>query len=640
MPEAKVSQFDFGRVIRTEVLPYEIPYRFSYDCLDERGHPVRRHVKSLIDTGDGKKRTRPIQFNISKSPLSSSSRLLTLMPPICAMLWCEFYKKYSQIILSLCNRSRWSLRRPSGIAKVFSYTAADWSKNAPTDFDQEGLEGEMTSSKSKVQSEFQDQNSISSFFVYSTCTTLHQFYNSNDLRRLEKKYRMCGYADISNCFNSIYSHSISWAILGKSEAKDCIEGGDGFSSEFDRLMRNSNYGETAGIPIGPEISRIFSEIILQRCDIEVEKSLSRKGFLDRRDYTIRRYIDDYFVFCNTEHHREIIITTISDEIAKYNLHLSESKSSTMYRPFVSMISLSKKRISESAGLFFSALEENAIYSQSNSQRRAIKFVDELRYIASEHSETFKPLVPFTLGILKKHSKKALRLATDPKFMDSGFNRIIEILCIAEELLAMCLNFRVTIVISEILFNVSTEIRKIQSPHGETIASFCASVSHEFLSCLSTNPPACRADFFTLLLVCRDLGSQQRIRFSEFLAICRLEDGLEELTGFELCVSIYYYSGSNLHNTELEKIIQASLDKVCASIAINSDSDLFCLAFDLLSCPLLSKSRKRPIIDKVDPAGNWADDHWGRVFERDSFFSWRDEKSPSTFLQKKSLSSGY
>lgn len=635
MPEYNISQFDFGRAIRTEVLPYEIPYRFSYDCLDDVSHPAARHVKSLL--GETKK-IKPIQFRISKNPLSSSSRLLTVMPPSIALQWCDFYRKYSQIILSLCNRSRWSLRRPSAIAKVFYYASTDWSPDENTNED-DGLDGEMTSSRLKVQREFRDQNSISSFFVYSRCTTIHQFYNSNDLRRLEKRFSICCYIDIANCFNSIYSHSISWAILGKTEAKDSIEDSNGFDSEFDKLIRNSNYGETAGILIGPEISRIFAEIILQRCDNEIERVLEKGGLIDRIHYTIRRYIDDYFIFCNSEQNRDLIKKVIAEEISKFNLHLSDAKGSTIQRPFVSMISLSKKRISEAAQLFFTPLMEDAVYSQGEAQRRAIKFVDDLRYIASEHSETFKPLVPFTLGVLKKNAKRALKLATQTELTNAAQNRIIEVLCIAEELLSMCLNFRVTIVISEILLNVSSKIQKIPTPHASTIASFCASIAHDFLASLSANPPYWRADFFTLLLLCRDLGCPMRLELAELKIIARCDDWAE-LAGFELCAVIYYYSESPAHKADLQVLLSVAVQKVCNSSAINRDADLFCLALDLLACPFLDDGNKRVIIRVLDPRSTWGGDHWGRLVRGDCFFSWRADKAPDTFLQKKSLSSGY
>ncbi|MFN8135210.1 MAG: hypothetical protein U0Z17_08290 [Bacteroidales bacterium] len=55
-----------------------------------------------------------------------------------------------------------------------------------------------------------------------------------------------------------------------------------------------------GIVVGPEISRIFAEIILQNVDINVLNILEKEGRKYEVDYEARRYVDDYFIFSNDE----------------------------------------------------------------------------------------------------------------------------------------------------------------------------------------------------------------------------------------------------------------------------------------------------------------------------------------------------
>lgn len=73
-----------------------------------------------------------------------------------------------------------------------------------------------------------------------------------------------------------------------------------FGGQFDILMQNLNYGETNGIIIGPEFSRIFAELILQRIDLNVMYYLrdnrDSKRLEFKTDYEIFRYVDDFFVF--------------------------------------------------------------------------------------------------------------------------------------------------------------------------------------------------------------------------------------------------------------------------------------------------------------------------------------------------------
>lgn len=71
-----------------------------------------------------------------------------------------------------------------------------------------------------------------------------------------------------------------------------------FGGKFDRLIQNLNYGETNGIVIGPEFSRIFAEIILQKIDKTIYEQLLQleTPLIHKRDYEIYRYVDDYSFF--------------------------------------------------------------------------------------------------------------------------------------------------------------------------------------------------------------------------------------------------------------------------------------------------------------------------------------------------------
>lgn len=114
---------------------------------------------------------------------------------------------------------------------------------------------------------------------------------------MRKKYNKLLKLDISKCFDSIYTHSLAWAILGKDVAKSKIGiTNQTFAGEFDRFMQVINYKETNGIIIGPEFSRIFAELILQNVDIRLEEKLSEERHYHRQDYQIFRYVDDFFFF--------------------------------------------------------------------------------------------------------------------------------------------------------------------------------------------------------------------------------------------------------------------------------------------------------------------------------------------------------
>ncbi|HWY99089.1 MAG TPA: RNA-directed DNA polymerase [Bacteroidia bacterium] len=89
------------------------------------------------------------------------------------------------------------------------------------------------------------------------------------------------HVDIANCYPSIYSHSIPWALVGRQKAKDTMFKKDLWYNRLDFAIRSMQRNETVGIAIGPDTSGIISELILSRID----KAL--------KDYNYLRFIDDY-----------------------------------------------------------------------------------------------------------------------------------------------------------------------------------------------------------------------------------------------------------------------------------------------------------------------------------------------------------
>ena len=104
------------------------------------------------------------------------------------------------------------------------------------------------------------------------------------------------HADVSNCFPSLYSHAIPWALVGFKEAK--YKSGpkhrDEWFNQIDECVRHTKRDETQGVAIGPATSNILGEIILGKVDEALTKSLVG-------DFS--RYIDDYSYYCNA-HRRQ------------------------------------------------------------------------------------------------------------------------------------------------------------------------------------------------------------------------------------------------------------------------------------------------------------------------------------------------
>lgn len=129
--------------------------------------------------------------------------------------------------------------------------------------------------------------------------------------------------DISNCFSSIYTHSIEWAIIGFEESKNLLlSKTNHWAKELDSRQRKVKRNETQGIPIGPSTSNIFSEIILSNID----------NSLRNNNFNFYRYIDDYTCFCDTYEEAQNFINYLNNELNKYRLNLNLLKTSIVELP--------------------------------------------------------------------------------------------------------------------------------------------------------------------------------------------------------------------------------------------------------------------------------------------------------------------
>lgn len=134
-----------------------------------------------------------------------------------------------------------------------------------------------------------------------------------------KKFQV--HADVSNCFNSIYSHAIAWGLVGFEHAKQNRRDNLWFNA-LDKFQRKCKRNETQGIPIGTATSNISLEIILGKVDEE----LRNDGF------SFYRYVDDYSCYCETNEDAHRFILKLGKSLAKYKLSLNIQKTKIIELP--------------------------------------------------------------------------------------------------------------------------------------------------------------------------------------------------------------------------------------------------------------------------------------------------------------------
>jgi hypothetical protein len=146
------------------------------------------------------------------------------------------------------------------------------------------------------------------------------------------EYQFMATTDISACYNSIYTHSIDWAIRGKSEAKANPNDQNALGHLLDLKVSALSGMQTNGIPQGSEMMDFIAEIVLSYADSELYKNLQKKfKFLS---YKIIRFRDDYRIFTNVKSDLSLILRELALVLSDLNLSLNASKTKTTDDPIL------------------------------------------------------------------------------------------------------------------------------------------------------------------------------------------------------------------------------------------------------------------------------------------------------------------
>lgn len=425
----KYIQYPKERAILSDVHPYEIPITFSNrylyrflvenniviegdkinfknDFIEDDLIAFKEILKILFHHKydvENNNKFRKIPFTYRITHKEKDFRELALIHPINQLELIKFYDDFKESILYSCSISNFSIRKPADIAKFsfFNDKLHQLNKGDKNDFLE--LSG----------SEYED---LKTFFSYTKYTNIYKFYEDYRYHRAEKKYNFLFKFDISRCFDSIYTHSISWAVLGLDAVKENVDASKkNFSGIFDKFIQYANYGETNGILIGPEFSRIFAEIILQRIDRNVEEKIQSKGFANKIDYELYRYVDDYFLFCDDESLRDEIFKIFKHELKEYKLSVNNSKTIEYEKPIITEITIAKEKInklfSENPKFSIKVIDKEEGSNEENQEEIKIlnhKFlfyfnpdnlITEYKILVKESSVNYKDVLNYSLALL-------------------------------------------------------------------------------------------------------------------------------------------------------------------------------------------------------------------------------------------------
>ena len=263
------------RLLKYEYFPEELPECFSSKGLADNYNVLKGQAESISIPSS------PFLFSIYKG--NNARRRMAIPNPLSYMRLVKCITDNCDEIISHFYKSTISLTKPSFDQRVTKKRAYNRISNTP---DETRLANE-------------------------------KLFSNNSI---------CIKLDISNFFDSIYTHSVAWAIHTKEVAKVCRDDNSKLGNKIDKALQNLNDMQTHGILVGNAASRLVAEIILCNVDYEIAKHFP--------NVNICRFVDDYSFYLTEKESPTAIISFVRNQLLEYDLVLNEAKTKIINAPFL------------------------------------------------------------------------------------------------------------------------------------------------------------------------------------------------------------------------------------------------------------------------------------------------------------------
>jgi hypothetical protein len=624
---SKYISVDLGDRLRpliTEVLPYELPIWYSSYAFYQRMVDDGDFYKSVLGF-DHKKNGDFIPLSFSVSRGDSRYRELSLMHPISQILVADFYQDFGDLFLYYCGISNKSLRAPCKISSSFY---GKWS----------GSDGEIFG----VELEKVERKTASSFFRYNKFSFLYGFYESYDYHRLEKKFSYLTQLDISRCFSSLYTHSISWAIKGKALAK--LKSNGGFDEKLDSLVKNMNHQETNGILIGPEFSRLVAEIILQRIDVDFISLVENKyGYIVGRDYDFRRYVDDYFIFTRDQVVKKRLVLLLEECLGFYKLHLNESKKIEQKRPFSTRVSRGKSALQEILiEIYKSRYKDDGTLSKiSRPDRSANNNISKIKRVCSDYELDYKSVSGYLLGLMTKKINYFLN-------RNSGVDQggVSDWILVDLDMLYFFYSMDMRVVTTDKLAKLCLKIVDYSSSMSRSQSSLVLKKMYDLnrlaleTVVLEIDGESTGVEAINLLFIHSLLPSSYKLKEEFLIEYYNMVSSHKNMT-YMIWVSFVLYCRNEAAYSKLREVLQdKALTYFEKSDLNSSDTEFVIFILDYLACPFVDLESRKNIAKKLKEKGCelkiFASQGTTKLLKNDFISPWRDSDFMRNALKKRAF----
>lgn len=649
-----INKEDKARILLTELLPYEVPMLFSNEgfySLVSSGK-IKAFFNRINELSQAKKdhngRRYGIPFNYEiRKNIEGDTRTLSVIHPFCQLNFIELYEKYDTLMIHLCSKNPDSLRKINKVSKFIYSPEFVFPENSHKDAELE-VEPEILDIETRY---------IKSYFTYYPYDLIYKFYDRQMFLRLEQRFNYLMEFDISKCFYHIYTHSITWAVKDKESAKRNA-GEESFENTFDKLMQLANYNETNGIVVGPEISRIFAEIILQQVDINVIKRLEiNHKFKYGVDFEIRRYVDDFFVYSNDTKILDVVKKEYQKELAFYKLYLNPAKSDIKTPPFINNVTVGKRELQELLTRLFSSFFELKEINDGNSQLVKIlskirkpnsvsqKFIKDFQCIVKRNDLTYDILSKDIIRFFKTKFTKILKEGDFEKDKDVVENIFIVLFDILFYAYSLNINSNTTFKLSQIIVLACKYLETQKADLKHTIYSKIANDADFVLTNFHRKHKTNETNIETLNLIIalKKLDKNYAISEKKIKEIFNIEknENFAFLNYFQIVTLLYYIENDINYEkikVEIENIVEQKF---------NDDNDPFSKAeltmlfFDYINCPFVTDRSKKKILQNSGYCSKKLEEKIKEITDQGLWFmNWNTEIDLERILKKKEWGSSY
>ncbi|UXR86965.1 RNA-directed DNA polymerase [Staphylococcus felis] len=184
-------------------------------------------------------------------------------------------------------------------------------------------------------------------------------------------YNYVMHLDISNCYGSIYTHSIPWALHGKEYAKKSKSDDKLIGNKIDKCLMEMQNNQTNGIPQGSILMDLIAEIVLCYLDKCLMNRLEGKV----ESFKILRYRDDYRVFTKNEDDLSKIAKVTTETLLEYNFKMNSAKTKISSELILSSIKEDKLEWNKFQPALYSKKDDNLYLFHLSEQKHLLTILD-------------------------------------------------------------------------------------------------------------------------------------------------------------------------------------------------------------------------------------------------------------------------